>query len=323
MGSFFSSLQRTYTQIVPPKPKFSVDQIPDLTGRVVIVTGGNSGIGYETIKALLQHNAKVYMASRSRDKAEAAIAKLKDATGKEAIFLELDLSSLASIKRAAKEFLAKERELHILFNNAGVMWPPVDWLTKDGYDLQFGTNVLGHFYFTELLMPALLAGVESSPDHHARVITTSSFGAYMETLNYDTFKDGPARRKKMKEALYYQSKFGNVVVAHEIARRYADKGIISISVNPDGTAAICTSASQEDHGWNATILYPTPYGALTQLFAGTMPEALNYNGEFLIPWARLGKCRPEAYDPKVGERLWTWLEEQVKAFEASQLDTSA
>ncbi|OSC98224.1 NAD(P)-binding protein [Trametes coccinea BRFM310] len=312
------------SQMVPPKSKFKVDQIPDLGGRVAIVTGGNVGIGYETIKALLQHNAKVYMASRSREKAEAAIASLKEATGKEAIFLELDLSSLASVRKAAKVFLAQEHELHILFNNAGVMWPPIDWLTTEGYDLQFGTNVLGHFYFTELLMPALLAGVESSPDHHTRVVTTSSSGAYLETLHFDTFKDGPARRKKTKEALYYQSKFGNVVVAHQLAKRYASKGIISISVNPGNiqTELQRYVPALARRFMNAVLLYPTPYGALTQLFAGTMPEALNYNGEFLIPWARLGKCRPEAYDPDVGERLWNWLDEQVKAFEASHPDST-
>ncbi|KAI0369416.1 NAD(P)-binding protein [Pilatotrama ljubarskyi] len=192
MGAFLSALQRhaiVASQAYPPKSQFTVDQIPDLTGRVVIVTGDYSllqrdvGIGYETIQALLQHNAKVYMASRSRVKVDAAIASLKEATGKEALFLELDLSSLASVKRAAQEFLSREHELHILFNNAGVMMPPIDQVTKDGYDLQFGTNVLGHFYFTELVMPALLAGVESSPDHHARVITTSSAGAYLESLH--------------------------------------------------------------------------------------------------------------------------------------------
>ncbi|KAI0355004.1 NAD(P)-binding protein [Trametes cingulata] len=322
MGAFFSNLQNTKTALAqgfPPKSKFSVEQIPDLTGRIAIVTGGNVGIGYETIKALLQHNAKVYMASRSKDKADAAIASLKQATGKEAIFLELDLSSLASVKKAAQEYLSKEHELYILFNNAGVMWPPVDQVTKEGYDLQFGTNVLGHFYFTELLMPALIAGVSSSPDHHTRVITTSSSGAYFDTLHWDTFKDGPARRKMNSQTLYFQSKLGNAVVANQVAKRYADKGIISISVNPGNIRSELQRyiAGPVRKVMNL-MLYPTPYGALTQLFAGTMPEALNYNGEFLIPWARLGKCRAEVYDPEVGERLWKWLDEQVKAFEASQ-----
>ena len=95
------------------------------------------------MKALLQHNAKVYLAARSRTKAEDAIKDLKEMTGKDAIFLELDLSSLKSVRKAAEEFLSKERELHILFNNGGVMATPIEQLTAEGYDLQFGTNVLG------------------------------------------------------------------------------------------------------------------------------------------------------------------------------------
>lgn len=89
---------------------------------------------------------------------------------------------------------------------SGVMWPPIDLLTKDGYDLQWGTNVVGHYYFTELLMPALLAGVKTSPDQHARVITTASSGAYFDTLHWDTFKDTPERKKLSKQNLYFQSK---------------------------------------------------------------------------------------------------------------------
>ncbi|TFK84294.1 NAD(P)-binding protein [Polyporus arcularius HHB13444] len=303
-------------QSFPPKPTFSVDQIPDLGGQIALVTGGNVGIGYETTKALLQHNAKVYLAARSKDKADAAIASLKEATGKEAIFLELDLSSLASIKKAAEEFLGKERELHMLFNNAGVMLPPMNLVTKDGYDLQFGTNCIGHWYFTELVMPALLAGVATSPDHHARVVTTSSSAAYLASgFNFDLFKDGPQRRKASSNEMYAQSKLGNVIVARQVAKRYAEKGIVSISVNPGNIQSNLQRYVPNIVRivMNAIMLYPTPYGALTQLFAGTMPEAINYNGEYLIPWARLGRCRPEAYDDELGERLWKWLEEEVKA----------
>ncbi|KAI0072976.1 NAD(P)-binding protein [Panus rudis PR-1116 ss-1] len=299
----------------PPKSKFSPNHIPDLTGRVAIVTGGNTGIGKETIKALLEHNAKVYLGARSKSKAEAAIQDLKDATGREAIWLELDLSSLASVRKAADEFLSKEKELHMLYLNAGVMWPPVDQLTADGYDLQFGTNVIGHFLFAKLLIPALLAGKETSPDKHARIITTSSSGAYMYTLNWDSFRDHPVRKKMGTQNLYFQSKFGNVVVANEFARRYGAQGIISNSVNPGN---IKSDLQRYVSGFQKRLinflLYPTPYGALTQLWAGTMPEALKYNGEFLIPWARVGRCREEAYDPELGKKLWDWLEEQVKDY---------
>ncbi|KAI0642874.1 NAD-P-binding protein [Trametes meyenii] len=323
MGALISGLPHLGSvvgQALPPKSKFSVDQIPDLDGRVVIVTGGNVGIGYETVRALLQHNAKVYLAARNKTKAEAAIASLKEATGKEAIFLELDLSSLASVKKAAQEFLSKEHELHILFNNAGVMFPPIDQVTKEGYDLQWGTNVVGHFYLTELLKRALFAGAESSPDHHARVVTTSSSGAYGGALRYDTFKDGPQRKKSSGDVLYYQSKLGNAVVANQTAKRYADKGIISISVNPGNIQSDLQRylPAVVRKIMFAVMLYPTPQGALTQLFAGTMPEALNFNGEFLVPWARLGKCRQEAYDNQVGTQLWNWLEDEVKAFEKAQ-----
>ena len=180
---------------------------------------------------MLKHNAKVYLAARSQEKATAAIASLREETGREAIFLQLDLASLVSVKAAAQEFLSKEPELHVLFCNAcasrpdllsanrfktysglgfhvrsGVMWPAVDLLTADGYDLQFGTNVLGHFYLTELLMPVLRAGAKTAPGGRARVVTTSSSGAYLGVLDYATFKDTPERKKVSKEALYYQSK---------------------------------------------------------------------------------------------------------------------
>jgi len=310
---FFTFWSQTY----PPKPKFSVDDIPDLAGRVCIVTGGNAGVGYETVKALLNHNAKVYIAARSKPRVEAAIASLKDITGKDAIFLEMDLSNLASVRRAAEEFIDKEKELHVLFNNAGVMYPPVELLTTDGYDLQFGTNVLGHFYFTELLMPALLAGKETSPDGHARIITTSSGAAYLATLDWDTFVDGPRRKNRGTHTLYAQSKHANVVVARQVAQRYADKGIISMSCNPGNLKSDLQRYMSPFQRFliETLLLYPASNGALTQLWGGLMPETIQHNGQFLIPWARVGRTREEAYDPEIGDRLWKWLQEQVTKFE--------
>ncbi|KAH9929195.1 NAD-P-binding protein [Fomitopsis serialis] len=303
-----------------PNGKFKAEHVPDLAGRVIIVTGGNVGIGRETIKVLLQRNARVYMASRNRDKAEAAIKRLKDETGKDAIFLELDLGSLASVRKAASEFLSKEPELHVLFNNAGVMGPPIDELTAEGFDLQFGTNVIGHFLFTELLMPALLAGAQSSPDHHARVITTSSSGAMLGGIDLDSVRDGPARRRYSKESLYGQSKLGNVIVAREVAKRYGGKGIVSISLDPGnietdlqryyiglpGLAGALTKVIVK------LMLHPAPFGALTQLWAGTTPEAIDHNGKYAVPTARIAPCRAEAYDDELGQKVWSFLEETVK-----------
>ncbi|EKM50635.1 uncharacterized protein PHACADRAFT_264008 [Phanerochaete carnosa HHB-10118-sp] len=316
MGGLLSHLRYLsygLEQTFPPRPKFSADQIPDLTGKVTLVTGGNTGIGKETVKALLEHNAKVYLAARSKEKAEKAIADLKECTGKEAIWLELDLASLKSVRGAAQEFLSKERELHILFNNAGVMWPPINLLTEDGFDLQWGTNVVGHWLLTELLVPALAAAAKSSADGHSRVVATSSAGAYLEGLHYDSFRDSPKRKKLGKQGLYFQSKLGNAMVAREAAKRHADKGILSFTCNPGNlNSELQRHATPFQLFFIRRIAYHPSYGALTQLWAGTMPETAKYNGEFLIPWARIGKCRDEFYDDKETERLWKWLEENTK-----------
>ncbi|EPQ57453.1 NAD P-binding protein [Gloeophyllum trabeum ATCC 11539] len=280
-------------QFFPAKPKFTAADVPDLTGKVVIV----------------------YLAARSKSKAEAAIQDLKAQTGKEALFLELDLSSLDSVKRSAQEFLSKEPALHILFNNAGVMWPPIDQLTADGYDLQWGTNVLGHFYFTELLMSALIAGAETSPDKKARVVTTSSFGNYMvKGIDFASFRDGPERKKLGPQDLYSQSKLGNVLIAREVAKRYGDKGIVSTSVNPGNIRTELTRHATFPGMklLSVLVLYPVHYGAITQLYAGTSPQTVDANGKFFVPWAREAKPNPVALDSELGERLWKWCEEQVK-----------
>ncbi|KAL4247927.1 NAD(P)-binding domain superfamily protein [Abortiporus biennis] len=301
------------SQNFPPASSFNVEQISDLTGQVIIVTGGNAGIGRETVKVLLQHNATVYMASRNRHKAEKAIKEIKGSIGKEAIFLELDLSDFGSIRRAAKEFLSKETELHVLFNNAGVMFSPVEQLTTEGYDMQFGTNVIGHFLFTHLLIPALLAGKETSQDGYSRIITTTSSMSYLSTIDYDTIRDGPKRRQRGVN-LYCQSKFANIVIALEHARRYGDKGILSFSCHP---GSINTDLHSSVASWQrklliAILFHSVSMGALTQLYAGTMTEPIQNNGQYYIPWARKGRCRDEAYDPRVGKELWDYLMEQIK-----------
>jgi len=309
MGNLFSIIAESF----PPQPIFTVDDIPDLSGQIIIVTGGNTGIGKETVKELLNHDAKVYLAARNQEKAFAAIKELSEVTGKEAIFLKLDLSDLKGIKAAAEEFLSKETQLHVLFNNAGVMVPPVEQLTADGYDLQFGTNVLGHFYFTKLLLPTLIATAKTSSDGKARVVNTSSLGHIFNGVNFNTLKDSPTRRRTLTQVLYHQSKRGNVIYATELARRYGDQGIVSTSLNPGNI-----STDLQRHAGVVTrliteiITYQPKYGALTQLWAGTAPWGATMNGKYLRPWARLGYPHPDSQDPELGKQLWTWLEEQVE-----------
>ncbi|KAI9435207.1 NAD(P)-binding protein [Russula earlei] len=310
MGALLSLVQQSF----PPSPTWEINDIPDLTGKVVIVTGGNAGIGKETVKVLLEHNAKVYLATRSATKANATIAELKDETGKEAIFLHLDLADLSAVRKSASEFLSKETQLHILINNAGVMIPPVEETTVQKYDLQFGTNVIGHWLFTILLLPALFAATDASTTHEkARVVTVSSSANYLTNgLDFEAFADSPQRKKYDKWELYSKSKFGNVVVARELARRYGDK-IVSTSLNPGN---INTDLQRHMPHWQVVILrwmiYPATYGALTQLYCATAPAAADANGKFFIPWAREGKANKATEDPQVGEKLWAWLEEETK-----------
>ncbi|KAJ6598270.1 NAD(P)-binding protein [Mycena vulgaris] len=327
--SLWAVLQQSY---FCGRPTWSERDIPDLSDQVVIVTGGNSGLGKETVRALLQHNAKVYMACRSRAKAEAAISELHKVTGREAIFLEVDLADLPSIKAASEVFLRQETKLHILYNNGGIMVPPVDLVTSDGYDLTFGTNVLGPFYMTKLLLPALLAAA-TSDSTTGRVVNLTSVIHYVADPDYATFKDTPARRKRHPADLYAQSKWANAVFSAELARRYGDDGIISTSVNPGN---LRTNLSRDALGiayfgtvgssvslpslylsllyavQKILMIWPVEWGVLGQLWAGTSPAGALLNGKHIVPWGRIGCARDDVDDPNSGKDLWTWLEEQVQ-----------
>ncbi|KAJ8079118.1 short-chain alcohol dehydrogenase [Marasmius tenuissimus] len=318
----FALLKKMISQSFPPKPTFSVDQIPDLTGQVIVVTGGNTGIGYETAKAVLAKNAKVYVACRSSEKGKSAIARLREETGRDAHFLRLDLSSFASIEQAAQEFLGSEKRLHILFNNAGVMEPPLDLTTTEGYDLTVGTNVVGTYYFTTLVLPALLA-VAQDGSQKARIVNTSSSASEaapnMKKIDYSIFKgpDDKERRKLGTRGVYYASKWMNIVFMTEFSRRYGDKGIASTAVNPGNIRSELQRHWGGLQTWivDRLLLYPTPYGALTQLYAGTSEHADEFDGQYFVPWARRAEPNPTSQDPAEGKRLWEWLEAQVKKHE--------
>ncbi|KAF8130335.1 hypothetical protein EV363DRAFT_1432229 [Boletus edulis] len=318
MGLAYSMFRELY----PPTPHFTAESVPDLSGKVVLVTGANAGIGKETARVLLIKNAKVWIACRDVSKGEAALRELKELTGKDAHLLKLNLANLRSIKLSVEEFLQRETQLHILFNNAGVFRPPIELVTDDGYDLTFGTNVLGHFYLTKLLLPILMSTAKSSPEGTVRVVNSASQGHLFGNLQFDTFVDGPKRRADHTFRLYAQSKTGNIVFSAELHRGYHDQGIISTALHPGLSlprlaipastfiflpGVIDTQIKRHLSGiWqqlSTWALWDTSHGALTQLYAGTAPDAAKLGGQYLIPWARV--------DPQLGKELWTWLEEQV------------
>ncbi|KAI9431544.1 NAD(P)-binding protein [Russula earlei] len=229
-----------FSQLVPPGPTWTSEKIGDQTGKVVIITDGYRGIGKETARVLLSHGARVYIATQSATKAQKAIDDLKIDSQKEAVFhLPLDLGDLDSIEAAAKEFLRIETELHTLYNNGGATYGPVDRETAQRYDLPFGTNVLGHFYFTKLLLPVLKATAVKSPRGSVRVINVTSIAHYMapaEGIRWSTVNNGdgaPDARKKLGMGrLYAQSKLGTILFSNELARKHGDDGIVSISLFP-------------------------------------------------------------------------------------------
>jgi len=310
-----------FSQLLPPKPSWTAADVPDQTGKTVIVTGGNGGIGKETARVLLSKGAKVYIATRSAEKSGKAIEDLKRETGKETIFfLKLDLADLGSIKAAAEEFTSKESELHALYNNGGVMYTPIDAVTSQGIDMQFGTNVLGHFYLTKLLLPILTATAKKSPAGTVRVVNVSSIGHYLgapEGIRWSTLNPGDdslaARKKLGTTKLYGQSKFGNILFSNELARRYGGEGVVSISLHP-GTIDTDLSryASSLVQRAGRLVTYSVSYGAITSLYAGTSPAACDLGGKYLTAWARVTLPNKKVLNPELETKLWEWCEEKVR-----------
>jgi NAD(P)-dependent dehydrogenase (short-subunit alcohol dehydrogenase family) len=202
--------------------------IPDQTGRVAVVTGANTGLGYETAAALAGHGAQVVLAVRNLDKGKAAadlIARRHPAA--QVTVQELDLTSLESVREAAGQLRTAYDGIDLLINNAGVMWTPKS-TTKDGFELQFGTNHLGHFAFTGLLLDRLL------PVEGSRVVTVSSVGhRILADIHFD---DLQWERRYNRVAAYGQAKLANLLFTYELQRRLAHHGTtLAAAAHPGGS----------------------------------------------------------------------------------------
>ncbi|KAF8213015.1 NAD-binding protein [Mycena galopus ATCC 62051] len=286
--------------------------IPDLSGKIALVTGGNSGIGYQTVKQLLLKGAKVYLAARSPEKAKAAIERLQEETNKSAIFLQLDLADLRSVRKASESFLGQESRLDLLFNNGGVMIPSSEMLTVQGHDLQFGTNVIGHFFLTELLFLAL-AKAHQETNTPARIMNTSSVGHQMAPANgieFVSLKGGPERDAR----LYGESKLGNIIISNYFARAHADV-LMSCALHPGfvGTDLGRHSGSIMQVA-GAALFYSPPMGAYTQLWGATVASPDQINGQYLIPWGTVGKPDARAVNLELEQQTIAYIREQIKGF---------
>ncbi|KZO94657.1 NAD(P)-binding protein [Calocera viscosa TUFC12733] len=320
MGNFISGISEQWQQMWPPAPTWSVDEIPDLSGKVALVTGGNTGLGRLTVKYLAKHNCTVYVASRSLEKGEETVAELQVETENNSIHcLQMDLSDLQSVKRAVEEFRQREERLDMLFNNAGIMGQPVELMTKQGLDLTFGTGFVGHAYLTMLLLPVLLSSAKTAPDGKVRVINVSSnANAWAPTggVDWSTITATPERPLKATSYLQHcQTKWAIACFTQELHRRYAAQGIVATALNPGNTRTDVNRFAPPVTKWaleNVLDYSPDPLGVLTQLWAGTAPETADMGGAFFWPWARVGYAREDTMDEDLGEVLWEFVEEEGK-----------
>lgn len=288
---------------------WTTEAIPDLHGYTVLVTGANSGLGLETTRALATKGAHVVMACRNMEKGRAAQASLEESIpGASLSLMQLDLASLAGVRDFAERLQAHHSQLHLLFNNAGVMAIPYR-RTKDGFEWQFGTNHLGHFALTGLVLPTLLATPKS------RVITTSSLAQVMGKIEFDNLN---SERSYSRWSAYGKSKLANAMFAFELQRRLSRAGVETISVcaHPGYAATnLQTTSATESAAAIERLLYSffrgqsAAMGALPQLYAAISPSISG--GEYIGPDRFLGRGYPKqaraikrAYDEQVAAKLW-------------------
>lgn len=298
-----------------------------LAGKVVIITGVSSGIGVPTVEAMAATGATVYGGVRapSIDRAKQALSKvLNDPKAKDTVhLLELDLTSLASIKSFADQVKKREPKINILINNAGVMAIPTREVTQDGFEMQFGTNHLAHFALFQFLRDRLLAGAQDSPDFASRVVNLSSSGHRANTVQFDDINlEGEG--KYTPWGAYGNSKTANVWMANQVERLYGKQGIHGYSLNPGGIETPLQKHVQDmmeaamkqqavcDH------MKSLDQGAATSVWAATARELEGKGGVYCEDCAVAGPTpqnseNPQlagghaawAYDPEGEEKLWS------------------
>jgi NAD(P)-dependent dehydrogenase (short-subunit alcohol dehydrogenase family) len=284
--------------------------IPDQTGRTAVVTGANTGLGYETAKALAAKGANVVLAVRNLDKGRSAADLItRRHPGADVSLQELDLTSLDSVRAAADELKTKYDGIDLLINNAGVMWTPKS-TTKDGFELQFGTNHLGHFALTGLLLDRLL------PVAGSRVVTVSSIGhRILADIHFD---DLQWENSYHRVRAYGQAKLANLLFTYELQRRLTTAGqdTIAAAAHPGGSDTELARHLPDFLGpLFSLISQPAAMGALPTLRAATDAGVLG--GQYLGPdgpggmrgYPKVVASSDRSHDAALQQRLWTVSEE--------------
>lgn len=286
----------------------------------LMLTKGNRGLGKEITFQLAKFNpANIFIGSRNKENGETAMAEITASMPNVRVsVIQLDLASLSSVKLAATQFLATNSRLDILINNAGIMAVP-EGLTADGYEIQFGTNTIGHALLTKLLLPIMLKTAEE-PGSDVRVVTLSSGshnrapkgGVLFETLhNASSAGSGLGR--------YGQSKLGNILYSKELARRYPS--ITAVSVHP-GVVDTDLTASMLKHSFIMRIIFPVArriigvvtieQGALNPVWAATAAEV--ESGTYYEPVGKKSSGSKLSRDMALAQKLWEWVEKELASY---------
>jgi NAD(P)-dependent dehydrogenase (short-subunit alcohol dehydrogenase family) len=291
--------------------KWTAADIPDQTGRVAVITGANTGLGYETAAALADHGARVVLAVRNLDKGKDAAARITaNSPHADVTLQELDLTSLESIRVAADQLRSDHDRIDLLINNAGVMWTPKS-TTKDGFELQFGTNHLGHFAFTGLLLDRLL------PVAGSRIVTVSSVGHRIRADIH--FDDLQWERGYNRVGAYGQAKLANLLFTYALQRRLTGTQTAALAAHPGGSntelGRHMPKATQIIMPLLMSFTQSAAMGALPTLRAATDPSARG--GQYYGPdgcmetsgYPTVVASSNQSHDTALQQRLWTVSEE--------------
>ena len=303
------------------KSIWTSNQIPDLHGKVAIVTGANSGLGYFTTQELARRGAVIVMACRNQQKAKAAMILIHKEVPKARLhFIKLDLASLKSIKSFAKEFKQAFEQLDILCNNAGIMAIPYS-KTADGFEMQFGTNHLGHFALTALLIDVLMKTPKS------RIVNVSSIAHHFGKMN---FEDLNSEKSYAKWAAYGQSKLANILFTLELQKRLTEvgsktlciashPGYASTNLQSVGPKMENSKIGEKFNAWaNKMFAQSAEMGALPTLYAATHSPILGGNlygpNKFWNSrgYPVLNQIAKQGRKPADGKQLWKMSEEMTK-----------
>jgi NAD(P)-dependent dehydrogenase (short-subunit alcohol dehydrogenase family) len=284
--------------------------VPDMKGRTVVVTGGNSGIGFETAVALASMGARVLVTARNADKGRAAVSAIAERLGADAQvqLVVFDLADLASVRRGAAEILEQAPRLDVLVNNAGLVLSERAE-TVDGYEATFATNHLGPFLLTNLLLDRITG---SAP---ARIVNVAS-AAHSAARRGMPFDDLQSKKQYRGMRVYGQSKLANILFTLELARRVEDRGVTANSLHP-GTVRTGYGGDGDTRGILAFgIKMASPFflspakGARTSVYLASSPDVEGVSGQYFV------NCKPKqpsrwAQDPDAASRLWRVSEELV------------